>query len=285
VKEYYTLIQPSALKANSNNPNWVIIDCRFNLNDTNYGRNEYKKGHIPGAMYAHLDEDLSGPVIQGETGRHPLPDIENLCQKLGSWGIDNRSQVVVYDDKFGAIAARLWWLLRFLNHKKVAVLNGAWQGWLKLKYPTQTKEPKPEIKKFVPDIQESMKIDTDFIQENIQTKKDILIDSRASERYLGKVEPIDPIAGHIPGAINLPFAENIDDCGKFLPKEKLITRFSGQHIAREKPPIFYCGSGVTACHNILAYTHAGFGMARLYAGSWSEWITDTNHPIQYKVGS
>lgn len=266
-----TLITTDALLDSINQPNWVIIDCRFSLGAPNAGRESYRAGHIPGAHYADLDVDLSSEVLPGQTGRHPLPNIVDLEKKLSAWGIDNHSQVIVYDDKGGAIAARLWWLLNWLGHEKVAVLDGGWQYWLKKGHPVTTILPLLLPKEFTPNIQHQMTVSKKEIGIQTGEKMPPLVDSRAYERYLGKIEPIDPIAGHIPGAINLPFIENLNSNGRFLSKEALQNRFSS---IKNEPdlPIFYCGSGVTACHNILAYKYCGLGQARLYPGSWSEWI-------------
>ncbi len=267
---YDTLIGTDALAANIERPDWVIIDCRFSLSDTNAGRNAYNTEHIINAIYAHLDEDLSGEIITGKTGRHPLPNIGLFTQKLSDWGIDNNTQVIAYDDKGGAIAARLWWLLKWLGHQRVAVLNGGWQTWRHQQLPTDTRVPSPQPKKFTPHLQSKRTISKKEIAIQTGNTPLNLVDSRGKERYLGINEPIDPVAGHIPGAINLPFSENLDENGLFLPVEDLQRRFKA--IQKPNTPVFYCGSGVTACHNILAYEYCGYGQALLYPGSWSEWI-------------
>ena len=268
---YNTLINTDTLLQNINKPNWVIIDCRFALGDSNAGRKAYQSGHIPNASYAHLNEDLSSQIIPKKTGRHPLPDINTFVDQLGKWGIHSGVQVIVYDDKGGAIAARLWWLLNWLGHSNVAVLNGGWQMWIKKNHPISKQAPKITPKSFSPTLQAQLTISKKEIAIQTEDSPSVIVDSRAHERYLGRMEPIDPIAGHIPGAISLPFADNLDTNGQFLSKELLQKRFSA--ISKlPKPPVFYCGSGVTACHNILAYKHAGYGDAILYPGSWSEWI-------------
>lgn len=268
---YSTLINTDTLLKNINQPNWVIIDCRFALGDTQAGRLAYRAGHIPNASYAHLDEDLSSDIIPEKTGRHPLPSPEILISKLEKWGIDTDTQVVVYDDRGGAIAARLWWLLNWLGHENVAVLDGGWPLWVEKKLPISKQTPEIRPKKFVPNLQSQLTISKKEIAIQTENSPAVVVDSRTHERYLGQVEPIDPIAGHIPGAINLPFPENLDETGQFISKELLQNRFL--NISKgATPPVFYCGSGVTACHNILAYKHAGYGKAMLYPGSWSEWI-------------
>jgi thiosulfate/3-mercaptopyruvate sulfurtransferase len=277
---YTTLISTGELSAHLNDPDWVIVDCRFSLADKEQGRHDYRQDHIAGAIYAHLDEDLAGSIIPGRTGRHPLPEIERFTQTLSDWGIDQRVQVVAYDNSGGAIAARLWWMLRWLGHKAIAVLDGGWSRWQSEGYPvnnspevreerTFTAHPRPEL---IVKTAEVAKIRTDPTYR--------LFDSRSLERYRGQVEPIDPVAGRIPGALSLPFADNIGTDGSFLPLDQLKSRFQSQlgEIPAERA-IFYCGSGVTAINNILAMVHVGLGEARLYVGSWSKWITDPGRPV------
>jgi thiosulfate/3-mercaptopyruvate sulfurtransferase len=256
---YSTLISVPELIPNIGDPNWVIIDCRFSLEDPESGRQGYLDAHIPGALYAHLDEDLCGPVIKGQTGRHPLPSIESFTEKLGDWGINSSVKVVAYDDAGGAMAAsRLWWLLRWLGHYAVAVLDGGWREWLSSGQPVRSG------------------VDPGLL----------IVDSRAEERYRGEVEPIDPVAGHIPGAINAPHQNVLNEHNRFLEPEKLqayFTKLLGDFSTKET--VFYCGSGVTAVQNVLALAHAGLGDARLYAGSWSEWITDPARPIATGIES
>lgn len=270
---YRNIINASDLKANLDHPDWVIVDCRFSLADTEEGRKDYVKSHIPGAFYAHLDEDLSSPIIQGETGRHPLPDVQTFVELLSSWGVSKGVQVVAYDDRGGGIASRLWWMLRWLGHEAVAVLNGGWQEWVKNDFPTDHTVPPKTGKSFQPTLNPDMAVPFEKVDILRAEPNYCLVDSRTAPRYRGEEEPIDPIAGHIPGAMNLPFQENIGTDGLFQSPEWLKERF--QHAFEDRPAnhvIFYCGSGVTACHNILAYHYAGLGDALLYPGSWSEWI-------------
>ncbi len=275
---YTSLIEAQTLHEYLGKENIVIIDCRFSLQDTEKGYQQYLAEHIPGAYYAHLDKDLSGAIIPGKTGRHPLPKADNLVALFSSWGIDEGKQVVVYDNKSGAIAARLWWLLRWLGHHSVAVLNGGWKIWNELGLPTDNKKPSPKAANFIAKEQQHLKVDASFVEKVRENEYYHLVDSRAARRYQGIEEPIDPVAGHIPGAINLSFMENVNDNGVFIEKEKLKNRFS--NLKEASKTVFYCGSGVTACHNILAYFHAGLGEALLYPGSWSEWITDENRPVK-----
>ena len=280
--KFNSLINPDDLYNNLKTPNWVIIDCHFELDDPDAGIRAYQQKHIPGAIYAHLDDDLSGSVVPGKTGRHPLPEVDTLTERFSTWGIDEETQVVVYDNRGGAIAARLWWMLRWLGHDSVALLNGGLSAWTEAGYRVESSITKPAPRTFHPKINTEMLAHLDTIANNRQASL-LLVDSRTPERYRGEGETIDPVAGHIPGAINVYCMDNLDLSQTFLPKEELQERFLD--LLREHPPeeiVFYCGSGVTAAHNILAMFHAGLGMGRLYPGSWSEWITDSNRPIETK---
>lgn len=278
--EFSTLISVEGLAQNLKHPDWVIVDCRFSLADTNKGRQEFQDAHIPGALYAHLDDDLSGQVVPGKTGRHPLPDVGILADKLGRWGIGNGTQVVVYDDDGGMIAARLWWLLRWLGHNKVAVLDGGYSAWTADGHEVDDKGALPEPKHFVPEIKPEMLVTAEGVLLNFGDPGKKLIDSRAPERYRGEQEPIDVVAGRIPGAENYFWGTNLDSSGHMHLKQVLRGRFESLFGDIESEKItFYCGSGVTAAHNVLAVAHAGLGMSCMYAGSWSEWITDPERPI------
>ncbi|QBQ53637.1 sulfurtransferase [Nitrosococcus wardiae] len=275
---YRTIMSSTELAKALGDFNWVIFDCRFNLMDPSAGRHAYQQSHIPGAYYVHLEEDLSGPVTP-YTGRHPLPDPEHLAEKLGRWGVDSTTQVVAYDDASGAFAGRLWWLLRWLGHEAVAVLDGGWQCWQREGYPRTTELPEPTPVRFEARVQPSMTVTTEDV-EHASLLGYLLIDGRTPERFRGELEPIDRVAGHIPGAKNHPFQQNLDEQGNFLSPRKLALAFRRQ--MDEVPPeqiVCMCGSGVTACHNLLAMEIAGFQGARLYPGSWSEWITDGTRPI------
>lgn len=278
--KFTTLISVEGLAQFLDDPNWVIVDCRFWLDDTEKGRLDYHVSHIPGAVYAHLDEDLSGPVVVGKTGRHPLPDLDRFAQKLGSWGIGNATQVVVYDDRGGMIAGRLWWLLRWSGHETVAVLDGGIPAWMEEGHIVTTEVPSPEPKIFTPEIQPEMVLTAEDVLRNFGDPGCILVDSRAPERYRGEQEPIDPVAGRIPGAVNYFWSKNLDSKGHMELKQVLRGRF--ETLFGDIPVdrvTFYCGSGVTAAHNALAVAHSGLGMPRIYAGSWSEWIADPERPI------
>ena len=272
---YKTLISAQTLAENIGKPDWVIVDCRFSLADTAVGYQNYQQIHIPGAVYAHLDEDLSGPPVT-DHGRHPLPTPQRLAQLFSRLGIDEMSQVVVYDDAGGMIASRLWWELRYMHHEAVAVLDGGWSAWQAAGLPTKSGIETNAAVHFTgrPNLKWLVTLDeVDGLP--------LLIDSRGAERYRGEIEPLDPQPGHIPGAINLPFANQLDANGRFRQPDELkaqLTAVLGK-IAPEAAT-FYCGSGVSACVNLLAMAHAGLGNGRLYVGSWSEWSSDPARPVE-----
>lgn len=277
---YTTLIEPEELLNYIERSDWRIVDCRFSLQDTELGRKLYTRDHLPGAVYAHLDQDLSSPPVPGKTGRHPLPEVNKLVQRLESLGISDDTQVVVYDDRGGAIADRLWWLLRWIGHEAVCVLNGGYPRWKKAGYPltnTANEYPKGSV---TPSVQPDLHVTTEFVEEILGNPDYLLVDARARDRYLGINEPIDPVAGHIPGAVSLPFEENLDAEGVYLPSEQLLAKY--QKILENHDPdkiIVYCGSGVTSIHHIVGMMHVGLKPPRLYVGSWSEWICDPTRPI------
>lgn len=273
------LITPTELAARLAEPSLRVVDCRASLQNPGAGREAYAKGHVPRATFADLLEDLSGPIVPGKTGRHPLPEVEVLVAKLRRWGISGTHQVVVYDDAGGAFAARLWWMLRWLGHDSVAVLDGGLPAWVAEGWPVTDEVASVPPGDFAARVRTELRISaTELAAPETTTRK--VFDARAPERYRGDVEPIDPVAGHIPGAVNLPFAENLRD-GRFLPPAELRARLT---VALDGTPpesaVVYCGSGVTACHDVLAFARAGLPLPRLYAGSWSEWITDPARPIE-----
>ena len=278
---FRTLISPQTLFSHLRDPHWVVVDCRFWLDDPEKGRRDYRQAHIPGAVYAHLDEDLSAPPVPGRTGRHPLPEPDALAAHLTAWGIGNDCQVVAYDDRGGAIAARLWFLLRWLGHDAVAVLDGGFPAWEAAGLPTGAELPAPQPRPFTPRLRPHLVVAVEEVEAIVRGETArLLCDSRTPERYRGEQEPLDPVAGHIPGAPSLPYPDNLGPDGRFLPVEQLRARFLAAWEGRPAgETVFYCGSGVTAAHNLLAVMHAGLGEARLYAGSWSEWITDPRRPI------
>lgn len=274
-----TLVDTETLSRHLDDPRWIVVDCRFVLTDPEAGRRAYAAGHIPGARYAHLNDDLSSPVTPA-SGRHPLPFPNTLAEKLGRWGIDKTNQVVAYDDTFGAMASRLWWLLRWLGHEAVAVLDAGYPKWVREKRPVTAELPKIQTTQFHPTIDNSMWVDADRVLEMTRAKDGLVLDARAEERFRGEVEPLDKVAGHVPGANNMPYEDNLDFSGEFMSDEALREHY--QSVLGQVPPdkvVHMCGSGVTACHSVLAMEHAGLSGAKLYAGSWSEWITDPSRPV------
>lgn len=278
---FKTLISPNQLVNHLEDLDWAVVDCRFYLEDPEQGHRAYQQNHIPGAVYAHLDHDLSGEVIQGVTGRHPLPSVKEISNKFSTWGIDQNTQVVAYDDKGGMIAARLWWMLRWMGHSAVAVLDGGWQAWLELGCPTKSGIETRERREFRPYPDPERIAVTNQVTAMVRKPGSKLIDSRSPERFRGESEPYDPVPGHIPGAVNAPHTETVDSRGYFLSPEKLRGHF--ERVLGETPSeeaVFYCGSGVTAARNILALVHAGMDESMLYVGSWSEWIQDPKRPVE-----
>ncbi|NUM43611.1 MAG: sulfurtransferase [Anaerolineales bacterium] len=287
---YTTLISPEELHQNLNTPNWLIFDCRTELSDPHAGRRAYAQGHLPGALFADLDEDLCGPIRPRpdgftETGRHPLPDVETFVATLNQWGVTNQTQVIAYDDKGGGLsAARLWWMLRWVGHDMVAVLDGGWQGWVGKGYPVSSEAPsapQPGGKPFKVQMRDDLLIDaTDVLKAREEFSPLLILDSRAPERYRGETEPIDPVAGRVPWARNAPYTNTQTPEGFFRPKPELKAHFEKLlGLSAGKNAVFYCGSGVTAAANLLALKHAGLGDGKLYSGSWSDWITDPTRPI------
>lgn len=277
---YTTLISPQDLNLHLHRSDWIIVDCRFDLAQPEWGFRSYQENHIPGAVYADLDRDLSAPRTP-QTGRHPLPSTTEFLKRLCRWGIDPNKQVVVYDTVGGAFAARLWWMLRLYHHEAVAVLDGGFDHWVRLGYPTEsgihTNPPTVKINT-QPDLH--WVVTTAEIEQHIRQPRFLLIDARAPERYRGETEPIDPVAGHIPGAVNRFHQNNLNPDGTFKSPDRLRQEFTD--LLQGTPPddvVVYCGSGVTSCHHLLAMEIAGLRGARLYVGSWSEWIRDPSHPI------
>ena len=276
-----TLVETEALAAHLDDPAWVLFDCRASLADPEAGPKAYATSHIPGARHIHLERELSGPVTP-DTGRHPLPDPRSLAVVLGRAGVAAETQIVAYDDMQGAYAARLWWLARWLGHTQVAVLNGGWQQWLKEERPVTAALPMPRAQTFPSrDVPGNAVMSVIDVLELVRGRKHgVLLDARAPARFRGDEEPVDPVAGHIPGAVNLPFAGNIAEDGRFKSPAELRRRFEQASAGlRSDQVICMCGSGVTACHNLLAMEAAGLKGARLYAGSWSEWIRDPTRPV------
>ncbi len=279
---FTTLISTTELALHLNDPDWAVFDCRFALADPERGRRDYQHEHIPGAVYAYLNEDLAGPVVPGQTGRHPLPTIEFTAARFSQWGIDGNTQVVAYDDAGGAVAAaRLWWMLRWLGHDAVAVLDGDWRKWKNEEREVRSGVEARPARSFVPRPRADLLISTEDIESKLHDASCKLFDARTADRYRGENETIDPIAGHIPGAISAPYPDSLNPDGTLRSEEELRQRFAALlgGIPADRST-FYCGSGVTAAHNVLVVKHVGLGDAKLYAGSWSEWITDPRRPIE-----
>ncbi|RRV17962.1 sulfurtransferase [Pseudomonas saudiphocaensis] len=275
------LINAQQLAERLPQPDLVILDCRFALDDPQYGQRSYDEAHIPGAHFADLEKDLSGPVIPGKTGRHPLPEPDQLLAKLQALGVNADSQIVLYDDGPGAFAAHAWWLLVWLGKRDgLYLLDGGLRAWREAGLPLDDKRPTSAPGTLQGNADDSLIIDAATLSSQLASPDLTLLDARALPRFLGEVEPIDPVAGHIPGAHCLPFTENLDTAGRFLSPNQLRTRFE-QHLAGKSSDslVAYCGSGVTACHNLFALCLAGYPLARLYPGSWSEWITDPQRPV------
>lgn len=275
-----TLVSTKLLAEHIGDPGWVICDCRFVLASPEAGRAAYRVSHVPGAVYFHLDHDLAGPVTSS-SGRHPLPDAEQLADSLGRAGVSSGMQIVAYDDSNGAIAARLWWLARWLGHRQVAVLDGGWQAWLAEHRSVETEVVTPVPRHFVPHRHDALWVSSREVLDTVTGHKPgRVLDARAADRYRGENENLDSVAGHIPGAVNLPYADNVDSTGRFKHPAELHERIAMtlDGIPSEQA-ICMCGSGVTACHNLLAMELAGLHGARLYAGSWSEWIRNPSRPV------
>lgn len=277
---FSTLISVQELSQQIENPDYLTVDCRHELSDTEAGRNAYKAGHLPGAVFAHLDEDLSGEIIPGTTGRHPLAPPSKFLDVLRKWGLQKEHQVVVYDDKGGGIAARLWWMLRAVGHEAVAVLDGGIQAWEAAGLPLTDAPTLRTASDYEMHMQEGIAVNVKDVETKSRTGEPMLIDARAAVRYRGEQEPIDPVAGHIPTAVSAPWPENLNADKTMKSKAELKRRF--EEVLNGTAPhdaVMYCGSGVTACHNLLAMEHAGISGVKLYPGSWSDWITDANRGV------
>lgn len=274
---FESLIGPDRLASLLGNGAIALFDTRYSLADGSAGRLAYAESRIPGATFLDLKHDLSG-TISDKTGRHPLPSPAHLAQRLRECGVSHNTQIVAYDDSSGAFAARLWWLCKWMGHDRIAVLNGGFTGWKTADHPVATASATPRSAtkgNFQENMRHDLLITSEELAERMKKHEKItLIDARGPERFRGETEPLDKVAGHVPGAVNLPFPGNLDEDGFFLDAKKLRQRHE-----TSTPAIHMCGSGVTACHNILASFAAGLDMPKLYAGSWSEWITDPARPV------
>lgn len=278
---YRYLISTGDLANHLDDRDWLIADCRFMLSRPDEMREHYLRAHIPGATYFHLDHDLSAPIIPGITGRHPLPPLDEIADRFGKLGIGPGVQVAAYDDQGGSLSAvRLWWMLRLVGHDSVAVVDGGWQKWLDEGRLVRSGNEQAEPRSFIPKTQSGLLVTTEEVDRLRRDSNYLLLDVRTAERYRGETEPIDPVAGHIPGALNAPYADNLTPDGVFRSTAELRSHYTA--LIGETPPenvIFYCGSGVTSIHSVLAMELAGFSGAKLYLGSWSEWIASGERPI------
>jgi thiosulfate/3-mercaptopyruvate sulfurtransferase len=277
--KYQTIISVEDLNNNLSNNDWFLFDCRFLLKDPEGGLKKFEQGHIPGAQFADMDKDLAS-TMTATSGRHPLPDPSELTDKLQSSGISNSSQIICYDDMSGAFAARMWWLLKWLGHNDVAVLDGGIDKWIESNLPLETDVRKRTRGSFSGQADSNMWVDVNFVNQQLAENRINLLDARSGERFSAKDAKTDPVAGHVPGAMSFPFAGNLSKQGMFLSVDELRKRFEDTFSdSQNKEVINMCGSGVTACHNLLAMSVAGLPMTRLFVGSWSEWTKDKSRPV------
>ena len=279
MRPFTTLIDAAALASQLEREDLAIFDCRFELGNPAWGEAEFTREHVPGASYLHLDRDLSGPVT-AHSGRHPLPEPREFGRRIAALGAGTDVQLVAYDQGSGAYAARFWWMARWIGIRNVAVLDGGIAAWRAAGLPLESAVRAPRPRELVVNVARDAVIESAALDGLRQRPGTLLVDARGADRFAGRNETIDPVAGHVPGARNMPFAGNLGADGKFLPPETLRRRWSA--LLGSQPPtavIAMCGSGVTACQNLLALEHAGLGGGRLYAGSWSEWIRDPRRPV------
>jgi len=276
---FRTLIATAGLEGRLAAPDIVIVDVRHDLAQPDaWGETQYRAAHVPGAVFVHLDRDLSAPR-NGSNGRHPLPSPAACAAVFGRLGIDASRQVVAYDQGNGAYASRLWWMLHWLGHDAVAVLDGGFDAWVREGRAVTAELPRLHPAEFVVRLRAAT-VDAEAVRTNLGTGALMVVDARAPERFRGDVEPLDPVAGHIPGAVNRPFGRNLGPEGTFKPAATLRAEFAALLDGRAPSAVVnQCGSGVTACHNALAMEIAGLPGARLYPGSWSEWCADPSRPV------
>lgn len=280
--KYDILISVTDAATRVSDPNWLFVDCRYTLGDAGKGSRDYAAGHLPGALFASLDDDLASPHAPGVTGRHPLPAKEAWVETLSRWGIHPETQIVAYDAGVGQSAAgRLWWMLKWAGHDRVAVLDGGLPCWVADGQLLATETPSHrQICRFKPRWRDEMRVSAAEVAARLAAGSATVLDARAVERFRGDVEPIDPVAGHIPGAISAPYTANIASDGRMASVTDLAARFDALAPGRQAEDlILYCGSGVSAIQNALAFAHMGRGIPRLYPGSWSEWIIDASRPV------
>jgi thiosulfate/3-mercaptopyruvate sulfurtransferase len=276
---YKTIISAKDLIKNVNNDDFIIFDCRCDISDSSYGIEAYNEGHIENSIFIDIDHDLASEKTS-DSGRHPLPDPRLFSEKLSQWGMSNNKQAVVYDDAGGAFAGRMWWILKWLGHSNVAVLDGALGAWMSIGGKLTSKPTIFERAVFEPNPNNNMYVSIKDVEDAQYKMNKLIIDARSRERYLGIKDPVDPIAGHIPGAVSHPLGMNLDKNGHFKSPEELRHNFNkiiGDTVSSDI--ISMCGSGITACHNILALEICGIKDVTLFVGSWSEWITDKSRPV------
>ena len=262
-------------------PRLCWVDCRFDLKDTEAGHQDYQTGHLPGTLYAHLDRDLSAPAVPGQTGRHPLPDPEDFAATLRQWGVSQDTHVIAYDDGQGPFASRLWWMLHWVGHSHQSVLDGGFTHWTRLDYPVDQTVPSPAPGNFTANVNGDLVVTADEVISSLGNDELTMVDARLAFRYAGHSDPMDQPPGRIPGAINHPHYDSLDEAGLFLSPTALKEMLEPIMGAGGKAGIAaYCGSGVSSCHTILASVYAGLGFPRNYVGSWSHWITDPARPIE-----
>jgi thiosulfate/3-mercaptopyruvate sulfurtransferase len=275
-----TLISTDLLATHLNDSSWLIADCRYNLKDEQWGAAQYAAGHIPGAVFVNLAHDLAG-ARTGVNGRHPLPSLDAMAATFARLGIGDQTQVVAYDQDAGPFASRLWWMLRYLGHDAAAVLDGGFAKWTREGRPVRSGGETRLPATFTPRLRRDMRLTVDDVMAHLDDRSMLLIDARSPERYQGQPDPLDHVYGHIPGARSRPYRHNISDEGTMRSADQLKADF--ERVLGDRPPnevVMYCGSGVTACHNLLAMEHAGLRGAKLFAGSWSEWEADPKRPIE-----
>jgi thiosulfate/3-mercaptopyruvate sulfurtransferase len=276
---YTTLLSTAQLAEHLDDPNWVVFDCRHDLANPESGAKEYAQGHIPGARFLHVDHDLAAPRT-GKNGRHPLPDPQVFMRTLGNAGVDAGKQVVAYDGQTGVYAARLWWMLRWLGHENVAVLDGGYGKWTGEKHPVSTGLPRARVAHFSGEPRKIW-VDADEVLRSLGRAGSTLVDARSADRYRGENETLDPVGGRIPGALNRFFRDNLDAAACFKPAAELRQAFAALLAGAHPDSVVHsCGSGVSACHNLLAMEIAGLRGSRLYPGSWSEWCSDPGRPME-----
>jgi thiosulfate/3-mercaptopyruvate sulfurtransferase len=282
---YTTIISTETLASHLADPSWLIADCRYNLTDEQWGHPQYVACHIPGAVFVNLAHDLAGERT-GTNGRHPLPSPEVMAGTFGRLGISTGTQVVAYDQDAGPYASRLWWMLRYLGHDAVAVLDGGWAKWIREGRPVHSGEEARAPARFTPRLRKEMRITVDEAAKRVGDPGVLFIDARSPERFEGRPDPLDNVSGHVPGARNRFYKNNLEDAGTLRPADALRADFErvlGDRSADQV--VMYCGSGITACQNLLAMEHAGFRGMKLFAGSWSEWEADPTRPIEKSSNS